>query len=88
MFRGDPATVPVVLQLRGGKVVPLTSLHLIPDEGHIHLYLDGVLVSMTGLNASIAASPGEHTLEAEFVAVDHGSFSPRLLVTVTFRVLP
>ena len=76
------------LRLSGGRVVPLTSIHLVPNEGHIHLYLDGSLEAMTGLDASIAVQPGSHTLEAEFVAADHGPFRPRVIVTVAFRVLP
>jgi hypothetical protein len=87
VFRGDPASVPVELRLDGGKVVPFTSLRLVPNEGHIHLYLDGSLVSMTtGLAARITAAPGHHELRAEFVAVDHGPFEPRVFATVTFSV--
>jgi hypothetical protein len=87
VFRGDLATIPVDLHVDGGKVVPFTSLRLVPNEGHIHLYLDGSLVSMaTALDTHIAASPGPHELRAEFVAVDHGPFQPRVLATVTFRV--
>jgi len=37
----------VVLDLRGGTVVPGTSTTLAPDEGHLHLRVDGQLVSMT-----------------------------------------
>jgi hypothetical protein len=88
VLRGDPAPVPVEMRVEGGKVVARTSLHLIPNEGHIHLYLDGSLVSMTGLEAVVAAEPGRHTLRAEFVAVDHGPFRPRVVATVTFRVRP
>jgi hypothetical protein len=88
VLKGDPASVPVNLQLEGGKVVPFSSLHLVPDEGHIHLYLDGSLVSMTGLESQISASPGQHLLRAEFVAVDHGPFQPRVTATVTFQVGP
>jgi hypothetical protein len=88
ILRGDPATVPVVFQLQGGQVVPFTSIHLVPNEGHIHLSLDGSLVSMTGLESLVTASPGTHTLLAEFVAVDHGPFHPRVLATVTFQVRP
>ena len=29
---------------------------------------------------------GTHLLTAEFVAVDHGIFNPRVIQTVTFRV--
>jgi hypothetical protein len=54
-IHGNPATVTVTLRLEGRKVVPLTSLHLVPDEGHIHLYLDGSLVSMAGLDARVSA---------------------------------
>jgi hypothetical protein len=86
VIRGDPATVPVEFRVDGGKVVPITSLHLIPNEGHIHLYLDGSLVSMSGLRANVTAQPGPHTLRAEFVAIDHGPFRPRVLATVSFRV--
>jgi len=86
LIRGNPAIVPVTLHLYGGKIVPFSSLHLVPNEGHIHLYLDGSLVTMTGLDARVTADPGEHSLRAEFVAVDHGPFQPRVLASVTFRV--
>jgi len=86
VIRGDPATVEVRLRLDGGRIVPVTSLHLIPNAGHIHLYLDGSLVAMSGLQARVTASPGPHTIRAEFVAVDHGPFRPRVLATESFRV--
>jgi hypothetical protein len=89
VFHGDPATVHVVLSLDGGQVVPFSSLRLVPNEGHIHLYVDGALVSMsTGLTADVPARPGTHQLVAEFVAVDHGSFDPRITATTTFSVVP
>jgi hypothetical protein len=89
VVRGDPAQVHVVLRLEGGTIVPATSLRLVPNEGHIHLYLDGSAVSMTtGLDAVVTASPGPHELRAEFVAVDHGPFQPRLQTVVTFSVQP
>ena len=74
--------------MRGGTVVPTTSLRLVPNEGHIHLYLDGSIVAMTGLQTSLSVSPGTHTLRAEFVASDHGPFRPPVLVEVTFAVQP
>jgi hypothetical protein len=87
VFRGVPASIPVHLRLEGAKVVPITTLHLVPNEGHIHLYLDGSLVSMaTSVDARITASPGPHELRAEFVAVDHGPFDPRVIATVSFSV--
>jgi hypothetical protein len=83
---GDPATIHVRLQLVGGTIVPFTSVHLVPNEGHVHLYLDGRLALMTGLEGDIRASPGTHALTAEFVAVDHGPFRPRVTASVTFSV--
>jgi hypothetical protein len=89
VFRGGPVTVDVTMRLEGGQVVPFTSLRLVPNEGHIHLYLDGALVSMaTGLSAEVTAQPGPHQLVAEFVAVDHGPFDPPVRATVTFSVVP
>jgi hypothetical protein len=88
LFHGDPATVPVELHVTGGRVVPTTSLRLVPNEGHIHLYVDGSLVAMTGLTGAVSAQPGRHTLRAEFVAIDHQPFDPRVWVTVSFSVAP
>jgi hypothetical protein len=89
VIRGDPASVRVELRVEGGKVVPTSSLRLVPNEGHIHLYLDGSLVSMTAsLDATIEVSPGQHQLLAEFVAIDHAPFQPRVQAMVTFSVRP
>jgi hypothetical protein len=89
VIRGDPAEITVRLRLEGGKIVPLNSFRLVPNEGHIHLYLDGALVSMTtSLGARVSASPGHHELRAEFVAVDHGPFDPRVLASASFSVRP
>ena len=38
------------------------------------------LVDVEGL------APGEHTLEAEFVAADHGPFDPRVTARATFTI--
>jgi membrane protein implicated in regulation of membrane protease activity len=86
IFRGDPATVEVRLVLTGGRIVTTTSGRLVPDEGHVHLFLDGFLVSMTGLTQQIDVAPGSHSLEAEFVAVDHLPFDPRVRALVSFSV--
>jgi hypothetical protein len=87
VVRGDPASVRVELRLEGGKIVPISSLRLVANEGHIHLYLDGSLVSMTAsLDATIEISPGQHHLLAEFVAIDHAPFQPRVQAGVTFSV--
>jgi hypothetical protein len=86
IFQGDPATVPVSISLRDATIVPVTTIHVVPDQGHVHLYLDGSLVTMTGLEASLSVGPGTHTLHAEFVASDHGPFRPPVTAEVTFEV--
>jgi hypothetical protein len=76
----------------GGRVVKRTSGKLTSDEGHIHVTLDGKLIQM--LNSTtfdLHNQPaGRHTLQAEFVAVDHAPFVNRASVTrsVFFEVRP
>jgi hypothetical protein len=89
VYRGDPAAIPVRLILVGGRIVARTSTKLTRDEGHIHLYLDGALVSMSySLQAQLHVVPGPHRLTAEFVALDHAPFAPRVVTSVSFRVEP
>ena len=78
----------VNIRLDGGRIVPVTSTSVAPNEGHIHVFLDDRLLSMAGLDANLIALPGEHTLRAEFVASDHGPFRPPVTISVTFRVRP
>ena len=78
----------VVMTLPGGHIINTSTTTLTPDTGHIHLSLDGKLVSMTyGLVQVVdisGLSPGPHTLGAEFVAADHAPFDPRVVATVQF----
>jgi hypothetical protein len=87
VLRRDPAVVPVRLRLVGGRIVSFSSAKPLPNVGHIHVYLDGKLASMSpGLAGRIAVLPGTHELEADFVASDHGPFKPAVRQTVTFSV--
>jgi hypothetical protein len=89
VLRGNPAAIRVRLRVTGARIVTQTSTHLSPDKGHVHLYLDGMLAAMAyATSTTIYASPGRHRLEAQFVAVDHGPFSPPVTASVTFRVIP
>ena len=73
------ATVHVVLKLTGGTIVRQTTTTLRSDEGHVHLYVNNVLVSMNyGLEQDIPVQPGTIVLKAEFVAADHAPFNPRV----------
>lgn len=86
----DPqgAQVEVVMELTGGHVIDTATTTLTSDTGHIHLSLDGKLVSMTygvvQLVDLTGVAPGSHTLRAEFVAADHGPFDPRVVSIVRF----
>ncbi len=88
----DGDELEVVLNLEGGRIVNQTTQNLTPDTGHIHLSVDGSLVSMTFGTVQVldlrSYAPGEHTLEAEYVAADHLPFAPRVRARVTFDVAP
>jgi hypothetical protein len=83
---GDELTV--VLGLTGGRIVEDASTTDTADTGHVHISIDGTMLSMTyGLEQSLPIgdlSAGTHELEAEFVAADHGPFEPRVWATSTF----
>jgi hypothetical protein len=84
------STVELRVDLEGARVVPATTTHIVPDEGHLHVLLDDVLISMTeGLHQTIPdVSPGLHRLTVEFVASDHAPFDPRVVAVVAFEVQP
>ncbi len=72
-------SVHVVLSLTGATIVAATTTNIRPDEGHVHLYVDNVLVSMNyQLEEDLPVHPGTYVLKAEFVAADHAPFSPRV----------
>ena len=72
-------SVHVVLKLTGAKIVTQTTTAIRPDEGHVHLYVDNVLVSMNyGLEQDVPITSGSHVLKAEFVAADHAPYNPRV----------
>jgi hypothetical protein len=82
----DPVTLRVKLQ--GAKLVPTTTTDVVPDEGHLHVSLDGTLISMTsGLEQELPTlAPGTHILQVEFVASDHAPFDPRVIASASFEV--
>jgi hypothetical protein len=89
VFHGNPATVDVRVHLSGGQIVPFTSTRLTPNQGHLHVYLDSRLVTMTqGTQQPLSVAPGPHRLSVEFVAVDHAPFNPDVIAQVSFVVQP
>ena len=79
------STVHVVLKLTGAQIVSQTTTAIQPDQGHVHLYVDNVLVSMNyGLEQDIPVHPGTYVLKAEFVAADHAPFDPRVFSQQVF----
>lgn len=83
-------TTRLEVDLSGAEIVDQTSTDLQPDQGHLHVVLDGSLVSMTsGTTQTLAdLTPGEHLLQVEFVANDHAPFDPRVLAATSFEVKP
>jgi hypothetical protein len=80
----------VRLNLAGAKIVSHTTTRIRPDQGHIHLLVDGKLIAMNyGLNERLPTlSPGQHVVQVEFVAADHAPFEPRVLTQAAFQVTP
>jgi hypothetical protein len=89
VVHGDPAMVVVRVRVVGGRIVPFTTTKLTPTTGHIHILIDGALVTMSSTTSTVTpVSLGSHILVAEFVAADHGPFAPRVLASVPFQVDP
>jgi hypothetical protein len=87
-FRTSAGALTVRLDLQGGTITPVASTTVTPDTGHVHLSLDGSLVSMSGDVVQVVdlqdVAPGSHTLTAEFVAADHLPFDPPVVAQLTF----
>ena len=80
--------VTVQVKLIGAKEVPQVSGPLKPDEGHIHVALDGAVVAMAYNDTQTlkGLTPGQHSVQVDFVAVDHVPFKNRVTAAVLFTV--
>jgi hypothetical protein len=75
------------IELKGAKIVAFTSTTLTPNEGHLHVLLDGRLISMTAsTDQDLTAPAGSHVVRVEFVANDHAPFNPRIIAESSFEV--
>jgi hypothetical protein len=71
--------VDVVVAIQNAHIVQATTSNIRPDEGHVHLYIDGNLQYMAyTLSQTFPLKPGTYTMYAEFVASDHFPFNPRI----------
>jgi hypothetical protein len=81
----DGESAHIVLSLTGATIVSATTTDIRPDTGHVHLYVDNVLVSMNyGLEQDVPVHPGTYVVKAEFVAADHAPFNPRVWAPEVF----
>jgi hypothetical protein len=80
--------VTIQLELTGGEIVQASTGPLRPDQGHIHVSVDGKLISMAyGTTQDLhGLTPGPHTMSAEYVATDHAPFANRVVAAVLFQV--
>ena len=81
-------TLVIRFQVKGATVSPPNKLVIVPNEGHIHVSVDGKLVVMSyGVTTTLHnLTPGLHLLQAEFVANDHLPFANRVINDVQFTV--
>jgi len=84
----DGTNVDLRVELEDARIVPQTTREISPDEGHLHVYLDGALISMTeGTEQEVTGlTPGPHRIQVEFVAADHAPFDPRVVTIAAFQV--
>lgn len=80
--------VRVRVSLSGATLVEEATTEIRPDEGHIHLKVDGETITLLGgLEEDVPGlEPGLHVLEVEFAAGDHGPFDPPVIQSQQFTV--
>jgi hypothetical protein len=80
--------VTVQVKLTGAREVPQQAGEVRPDEGHIHVALDGAVVAMAYQDTQVlkGLTPGQHSVQVDFVAVDHVPFRNRVTAGVLFTV--
>lgn len=75
----------VKVSLEGATIAKQGTTNVKPDEGHVHLSVDGKSITLFG-GLEVATgplSPGPHLIQVEFAAADHGPFNPRVIAQVS-----
>jgi hypothetical protein len=82
------ADITVKVTIIGGRVVQRATGPLTATEGHVHVSVDDQLVAMAyGTTQDLhGLKPGQHSVSAEFVAVNHQSFANPTRAFVLFTV--
>lgn len=83
--KGD---VRLKVDLDKATIVNVTTTNVRPDQGHVHVLVDGQLAAMNyALDGKLPAlAPGQHVIRVEFVAADHLPFDPRVFTQSAFLV--
>lgn len=78
------------LEVEGARLVDTESSNLRPDRGHLHLSIDGRQYQMTIRQSQRIdvgdLEPGQHLLQIELAATDHGSFKPPVRAVASFTL--
>jgi hypothetical protein len=85
--KGPDVTVRV--ELTGATIADQGETTVRPNEGHVHISLDNKVQTIYAGESFVVknVTGGTHTIQAEFVAADHGFFQPRIIETVFFTVV-
>jgi len=80
--------VPIRIRLQDARIVPSTTTAIVPNQGHLHVYVDDQIVGMNyGLTDVLHhVTAGIHSLRVEFVGADHLPFDPRVIAQAEFEV--
>jgi Family of unknown function (DUF6130) len=80
--------VNVQVDLIGAHEVQPSAGTIRPDEGHIHVSVDGSVVAMAYSTTQElkGLTPGSHFVQVEFVAIDHLPFRNRVIAAMLFTV--
>ena len=80
--------VRVAVNLIGAHEVQPSAGTVRPDEGHIHVSVDGTVVAMAYSTTQEfkGLTPGPHSVQIEFVAIDHQPFRNRVIAAMLFTV--